>query len=136
MADEKIAGLLNRQLILCWCESRQFSEFVAEMRLIGEAAPERQLGPIDAPRSLRDGVYGLEAEDAAERLWRQSDFGPKDGQEPSMTQSASSRDVSDCRAETVGPKAVEGIRHDRMQRSIRSEPGDQDALEVLEACAV
>jgi hypothetical protein len=136
VAAQEIASLLNRALILPRRKPGQLSEFVGEMGLIIEPARQRELGPINAPRSLRHGMDVLEAQDAAERFGWQSHLGREDCQEAPMAESASLRDVSHRGAKAAWPKALEGKPHDGVQTPIRRESVDQDAFEVLETLPV
>jgi len=85
---------------------------------------------------LRNPVHVLEPQDSAERFRRQSYFGPEDRQEPPMTESASSCDVSNRGAGAIRPEAFKGKRHHRMQTAALQESLDQSTFEELEASAM
>ena len=133
MATQQIPPLAKMALVLRRAEPAQPVELVGEVRLIEEAAGERDAGPVDVSRSLRERMHVLNTANAAEQLWRKAYLGGEDRKKAPMAQAGLSRDILNPRPDARCGEAAERKRNDGMQRAATLKSMGQNRVKVIEA---
>ena len=133
MSTQQIPPLAKIALVLRRTEPAQPVELVGEVRLIEEAAGERDAGPVDVSRSLRERMHLLNTANAAEQLWRKAYLSGEDRKKAPMAEAELSRDILNSRRDARRGEAAERKRNDGMQRAATLKSMGQNRVKVLEA---